>query len=112
MDLTHIFILNLKKWRKNMGLSQKTLADRCNTAHSYIRQIESGRGHPSFAFIEKLANALNIEPYRLFYDETAAESDISVKLENIDTIKTDFIKKMSHEFDIIINKLKNNTSSG
>jgi len=112
MDLTHIFVLNLKKWRKNMGLSQKSLAERCDAAHSYIRQIESGRGHPSFAFIEKLANALNIEPYRLFYDETAVDSDILVNIEGMNTIKTDFLKKMSHEFDIIINKLKNNTSTG
>jgi transcriptional regulator with XRE-family HTH domain len=33
--------------------------------------LECGRGHPSFAFIGKLAQALQIEPYQLFYDETA-----------------------------------------
>jgi transcriptional regulator with XRE-family HTH domain len=102
MDLTQIFVRNLKKWRKNAGFSQKTLAERCNAAHSYIRQIESGTGHPSFAFIEKLANALNIEPYKLFFDETAVKSDI--KSESQNTIKMDFLKKVSREFDTAIKK--------
>jgi transcriptional regulator with XRE-family HTH domain len=107
MDLTHVFVHNLKKWRKNVGISQKTLAERCNAAHSYIRQIESGTGHPSFAFIEKLAGALNIEPYKLFYDETAAKS--SVESECINTIKMDFLENVSHEFDTAVKKMKINS---
>jgi transcriptional regulator with XRE-family HTH domain len=47
------------------------VAQKCNAAHSYIRQIECGNRSPSFAFIGKLAQALQIEPYQLFYDETA-----------------------------------------
>ncbi|MDR2738858.1 MAG: helix-turn-helix domain-containing protein [Treponema sp.] len=70
MDLDQLFIRNVRKWRKHRGFSQKTLAERCNAAHSYIRQIESGSGHPSFAFIGKLVDALNIDAYQLFYDET------------------------------------------
>ena len=106
MDLTQIFVHNLKKWRKNAGISQKTLAQRCNAAHSYIRQIESGTGHPSFAFIEKLAGALNVEPYKLFYDETTAKS--GVESEYLNTIKKDFLENVSHEFDSAIVKMKNN----
>jgi len=94
MDLDRLFVLNLKKWRKNMGLSQKTLAQRCNAAHSYIRQIESGRGHPSFIFIGKLADALNIEPYQLFYDETKKPENKYIK-----SLKTEFLKKVEYEFD-------------
>jgi len=103
MDLTRVFVHNLKKWRKNRGFSQKTLAERCNAAHSYIRQIESGTGHPSFAFIEKLAGALNIEPYKLFYDETSAKA---VESKNINTIKIDFLKNVSHELETALEKIK------
>ena len=99
MDLTQVFVQNLKQWRKKAGLSQKALAERCNAAHSYIRQIESGRGHPSFAFIEKLASALNIEPYRLFYDEMKAAHP------DTDTIKTEFLEKAALGFDAAIDKL-------
>ena len=114
MELSRLFILNLKKWRIKKGISQKVLAERCGAAHSYIRQIESGRGYPSFAFIGKLAQALNIEPYQLFYNETKKkterfETNYSLQdnnydhnienLENIDEIKSYFIKKLSDELD-------------
>jgi transcriptional regulator with XRE-family HTH domain len=101
------FVRNLKKWRKAMGLSQKTLAERCNAAHSYIRQIESGRGYPSFAFMGKRANALNIEPYQLLYDETAAPPVKTIQSEGrMESIKKEFLEKMESEFDSVIDKLK------
>jgi transcriptional regulator with XRE-family HTH domain len=106
MDLDDLFVLNLKKWRKNRGFSQKTLAERCDAAHSYIRQIESGSGHPSFAFIGKLANALNIEPYQLFYDEAAVQSGESVQSERIKSVRTEFLEKVACEFDMVVDKLK------
>jgi len=71
MDLNQLFIRNLKKWRKIKGVSQKELAEKCNSGHSYIRQLECGVGTPSFAFVAKIADALNIEPYQLFFDESA-----------------------------------------
>jgi len=105
MNMALIFVLNLKKWRKSRGFSQKVLAEKCNAAHSYIRQIESGKGHPSFAFIEKLANALNIEPYKLFIDETITESDRLAKSKSKKTVKSDFLEKVGREFDDAIDKI-------
>jgi len=105
MEFTRLFIYNLKKWRKEKGISQKTLAERCGAAHSYIRQIESGKGHPSFIFIGKLAAALEIEPYQLFYDDTAASSQKPGRSEYIDSIKSDFLDNVSIELDTIIKKL-------
>jgi transcriptional regulator with XRE-family HTH domain len=106
MDLDRLFVLNIKKWRKNRGFSQKLLAERCNAAHSYIRQIESGRGKPSFAFIGKLAEALSIEAYQLFYDETALREEKPSREEYIKAIKADFLEKITREFDTVIDKLK------
>jgi transcriptional regulator with XRE-family HTH domain len=106
MDLDDLFVLNLKKWRKKRGFSQKILAERCEAAHSYIRQIESGGGHPSFSLIGKLANALNIEPYLLFYDETAAQPGKLIQSDRIESIKVEFLGKVAYEFDAVIDKLK------
>jgi transcriptional regulator with XRE-family HTH domain len=106
MDIDQLFILNLKKFRKNLGFSQKALAERCNAAHSYIRQIESGRGHPSFAFIGKLSDALNIQPYQLFYDETSAKSGKSAQPAYIESLKNKFLEKTAFELDTLINKVK------
>jgi transcriptional regulator with XRE-family HTH domain len=106
MELDQLFVLNIKKWRKNRGFSQKSLAERCNAAHSYIRQIESGRGKPSFAFIGKLADALSIEAYQLFYDEAAARDEKPSQAERIKAIKEDFLGKIACEIDTVIDKLE------
>jgi transcriptional regulator with XRE-family HTH domain len=108
MDLGRLFIYNVKKWRKTRGFSQKLLAERCNAAHSYIRQIESGRGKPSFAFIGKLANALDIDAYQLFYDEIAMKKgEKPPQTKCLEVIKADFLEIMAHELDTVIEKLKN-----
>jgi transcriptional regulator with XRE-family HTH domain len=106
MDLEELFVFNLKKWRKNRGLSQKTLAERCNAAHSYIRQIESGKGHPSFAFIRKLAAALDIEAYRLFYDEEAAKSSLLTQIGPLETAETTLMIAVNHEIHTAFDTLK------
>ena len=46
------------------------LAELCNTAPSYIGEIEIGRRFPSLNLIEKIGKALNVEPYRFFINET------------------------------------------
>jgi transcriptional regulator with XRE-family HTH domain len=75
MNLREIFIFNLKKFRKRERISQMNLAEKCDTAASYIGEIEIGRKFPSVEMIEKIAEALNIEAYRLFVDETNSGGD-------------------------------------
>jgi transcriptional regulator with XRE-family HTH domain len=70
MSLREVFILNLKKFRKIGRLSQMDLAEKCDTAASYIGEIEIGRKFPSVEMIEKIAGALNIEAYQLFIDDS------------------------------------------
>ena len=105
MDLSQLFIHNLKKWRKIMGLSQKRLAERCNTSHSYIRQLESGVGHPSFTFIGKLAAALKIEPYQLFYNETAKSGE-PARAKHMESIEKKLLETVSNEIQTAFGELK------
>ena len=42
------------------------LAEQCETATSYIGDIEIGRRFPSMEMIEKMAHILRIEPYHFF----------------------------------------------
>jgi len=46
------------------------LAEYCNTATSYIGDIEIGRRFPSINMIEKIARVLRIEPYQFFRSQT------------------------------------------
>jgi transcriptional regulator with XRE-family HTH domain len=102
MDLNRIFIINMKKWRKNRGISQKTLSERCEAAHTYIRQIESGSRTPSFAFIGKLAEALDIEAYQLFYDETVVRGEKPSQRERLEAIKMDILAQTAQGIDMVI----------
>ena len=74
MALQQVFMANMKKLRKEAGFTQEKLAEICNTDPCYIRQIENGRRFPSINYIEKIALALGIAPYHLFYEETEEES--------------------------------------
>ena len=55
------------------------LAEYCETATSYIGDIEIGRRFPSMELIEKMANVLKIEPYHFFRElkekEGAADNE-------------------------------------
>jgi transcriptional regulator with XRE-family HTH domain len=74
MDLRAVFIVNLKKFRKKERVSQMKLAEKCNTAASYIGEIEIGRKFPSIEMIEKIAQALGVEPYRFFKEERSGST--------------------------------------
>ena len=50
------------------------LAELCDTAPSYIGEIEIGRRFPSIKLIEKIAKVLNVEPYRFFINDTGENS--------------------------------------
>ena len=45
------------------------LAEYCDTATSYIGDIEIGRKFPSMEMIEKIAKILKIEPYHFFIEQ-------------------------------------------
>ncbi|MDR2499743.1 MAG: helix-turn-helix domain-containing protein [Treponema sp.] len=69
MDLRHLFVENLKFYRKKEGLSQIALAERCGASIGYIAEIEFGRKFPSIEMIEKIARSLRVDPYQFFKDE-------------------------------------------
>jgi transcriptional regulator with XRE-family HTH domain len=72
MSLQQIFMANMRAYRKKAGFTQEKLAELCDTDPCYIRQIELGRRFPSLKYIERMASALNIEPYVLFCDASGA----------------------------------------
>ena len=97
MALQQIFMANMRRSRKQAGLTQERLAELCNTDPCYIRQIEGGRRFPSLTYIERIATALNIAPYRLFYDEaeTENESVMGLHREQKQKIKTLLIENVT-----------------
>jgi transcriptional regulator with XRE-family HTH domain len=75
MGLKQVLRDNMRKRRKQLGLTQEKLAEMCDTNACYIRQIEMGNRFPSLEYVERIANALALEPHLLFYNETSQEAD-------------------------------------
>ena len=105
MALYKVFIRNLKRWRNAAGISQEKLAELCHSSHSYIRQIECGSRYPSFSFIEKLANALNVEPYLLFYDDKMDKINYLEKILAAETEK-ELLEVISNDIHKVFEKLR------
>ena len=103
MALQQVFMVNMKKRRKQMGFTQEKLAEICNTDPCYIRQIENGRRFPSITYVERIATALNIAPYLLFYDETNTNDGgfVDLNREQKQKIKTMLIENITQICSLI-----------
>ena len=69
MDIVRVFGRNLRKYRLSLGLTQEKLSELCGLHRTYISDIE--RFHRSIALenVQKLADALGVETYRLFMED-------------------------------------------
>lgn len=69
MDIVKVFGTNLKKYRNAMGISQEAFADKCGMHRTYISAIECYRRSISLENIQRIADALEIDAYKLFMEE-------------------------------------------
>ena len=108
MQLKNVFIQNLRKYRRNMGISQMKLAEMCGTSTSYIGQIEIGNRAPSLEMIEKIALALQIRPHLFFFidsDEYRGEKAIKTKTSPLsEAEKEDLLKRLNYAIRKVVKK--------
>ena len=69
MDIKEVFSKNLKKYRHNLGLSQEKFAEKAKLHRTYISAVETKRRSISLDNIQKIADALEIDTYKLFLEE-------------------------------------------
>ena len=72
----------LKAARTTRGMTQAKLAETSGTSYDMVVKIETGRSGASFATIEKLAGALEIDPGELFI-ATAYPGNRNTRLHNL-----------------------------
>ncbi len=71
MDIIKVFGTNVRKLRTKMGVSQEKFAELCGLHRTYISDIECFRRSISLNNIQKIADALKIETYKLFLENEA-----------------------------------------
>ena len=71
MNVTQVFAVNVRTYRKRLGLSQEAFAERCHLHRTYISSLELEKRNISLKNVQAIADALGVEAYRLFLDPTA-----------------------------------------
>lgn len=84
MDILKLFGSNLRKYRENLGLPQEKFAETCGLHRTYISDIERFQRSISLSNIQKIADALGIETYRLFMEEKMNLTVIDYRLPSSD----------------------------
>lgn len=61
--------LNIAFYRKLRGLTQERLAEKVDISRTHMSRIETADCAVSLDVVFNLADALNVEPYKLFQDK-------------------------------------------
>lgn len=73
MEILKVFGSNLRYYRSQMGVSQEKFAEMCGLHRTYISDIERFNRSISLENIQKVADAIGIETYKLFIENTSEE---------------------------------------
>ena len=68
MDILKVFGTNLRKYRNKLGFSQEAFAEKCGLHRTYISAIECCRRSIALENVQRIADALEIETYKLFIE--------------------------------------------
>ena len=69
MDIVKVFGTNLRKYRNELGVSQEKFAEMCGLHRTYISDIERVQRSIALDNVQKIADALGIDTYKLFIEE-------------------------------------------
>lgn len=103
-ELIKVICANIREVRKNKGLTQEELAEKCSLHTSYLAGVERGERNITMQTLEKIAHGLEISPIDLLkfegldIDENFFNKQEKLKL--LLNIMNDFNE---HELSRIIN---------
>jgi len=75
MDIIKVFAHNVRKYRTLIGLSQEAFAEKSGLHRTYISAVEREKRSIALENIQRIADALEIETYLLFIDDSCLEKN-------------------------------------
>jgi len=69
MDIVKVFGTNLRKYRNELGVSQEKFAEMCSLHRTYISDVERFQRSIALDNVQKIADALGIDTYKLFMED-------------------------------------------
>ena len=70
----------IRQARKERNMTQAALGEKCGMADSAIRRYESGRGNPTLATLQRIAEALDISYFELMDSRTRKAFDAGIDI--------------------------------
>jgi len=96
-DCRQLLARNIKKYRKIMGISQMTLANKVGCSTTLIGNIEINRRFPSADNINRIANALGVKVADLFSEAEPESMKIMASKKELKTRLEHLMKKVVNE---------------
>jgi transcriptional regulator with XRE-family HTH domain len=93
MSEENTLLLNIKRFRKEQGLTQADLAEKMGKSVSHLRQVESSQVPPSYQLIQSVSEALNVSIMELYTPHDTVEEAVSL---SEDSLSAAFINLASH----------------
>ena len=73
MDIIKVFGTNVRKYRTEKKISQEKFAELCGLHRTYISDVECFRRSIALDNIQKIADALEVDTYKLFIEDGLKE---------------------------------------
>lgn len=83
MNIKEVLSRNLRINRIKLDLTQEKLAEKADISTHYLAMLELAHKFPSADMIERLARALEIKSYELFYMPSEAETALAKLQESV-----------------------------
>jgi len=74
MEIVKVFAHNVKKYRNRIGISQESFAERAGLHRTYISALECEKRSISLDNVQKIADALGVETYLLFVEDSKEDN--------------------------------------
>ena len=83
-ELKKLLGKRIREIRISKNLTQEELSELTDIGASSISKIESGHFHPTDENLEKIARALNVEPYKLYlFNHQKSIQELSKDIKNM-----------------------------
>jgi transcriptional regulator with XRE-family HTH domain len=89
MNVKKILGSNIKKYRKEAGMTQEELAEKAGISSKHLSRIEIGNTFPSSSFIDRISMILNVSLPDLFYSANAKSKPATGGDDDIEQIVND-----------------------
>jgi len=105
VDIREILAANIKENRRKKGLTQEKLAEKANMSLHYLAILELARKFPSGEMLERLAKALEIEPYEFFTIAPSPQDELEqLRREIINDIKNAFGERIDQAIADVVKR--------